>query len=74
MRKLTKEEREAICIALICRKNYIETGSVELSAKSAEKTNRKDEIKALSTDQMKLLVLSDELIAKSIQGKIFTED
>ncbi|RPI54304.1 MAG: hypothetical protein EHM49_03325 [Deltaproteobacteria bacterium] len=79
MRILTKEEKEAIYIALNCR-NYIETGVVSIGAKDIKNMGEKNaaqmgaKINALSIDQMKLIILSDELIGKILQDRVYIED
>lgn len=63
--QLDNEEREMIVVALGMRRNWIETGDVVLSAKDVEARKFSDhEIKALSTDQMRLIIRTEELIAK----------
>ena len=69
---LTSEEREDIVIALNMRCNYIETGDISLGAADvAERLKSRDtlfkeryEVKALSLDQMKLIIRMKELIMK----------
>ena len=69
---LTTEEREDVVIALNMRCNYIETGDISLGAADvAERLKSRDtlfkeryEVKALSLDQMKLIIRMKELIQK----------
>ena len=69
---LTNEEREDIVVSLNMRCNYIETGDISLSAADvAERLKSRDtmfkeryEIKALSLDQMKVIIRMKELIMK----------
>lgn len=69
---LTTEEKEDIVIALNMRCNYIETGDISLSAADvAERLKSRDtmfkeryEIKALSLDQMKVIIRMKEFIIK----------
>lgn len=69
---LTSEEREDVVIALNMRCNYIETGDISLGAADvAERLKSRDtlfkeryEVKALSLDQMKLIIRMKELIQK----------
>jgi len=69
---LTTEEKEAITISLNMRCNYIETGDVNLNAAdAAQRLNSRDtlfkeryEVKALSLEQMKLIIMMKELIMK----------
>lgn len=83
MRSLNSQEREALWLGLQVRKNLIQTGSTHLSAEDIQNMQRHRidtkkeygaEIKALSTDQMKLVILSEELINKVITGKVLIED
>lgn len=57
---LTSEDCEAIWIALSMRKNYIETGNVVLSA--ADAAEQKKPFKALTVEQMQLVIRLDRLI------------
>ena len=69
---LTSEEREDIVVSLNMRCNYIETGDISLSAADvAERLKSRDtmfkeryEIKALSLDQMKVIIRMKELVMK----------
>ena len=71
--RITAQDREEIRVALWMRKNYIETGTVTMSANDAVRFNKSInpdsfpktkpiEIKPLSTDQMKLIIRLEELI------------
>lgn len=76
---LTTDEKEMIAVALNMRRNYIETGTVSMSAKDVQKTKGmrsgehtlfkegKAEVKALSTAQMQLIINTENLI-KRIYG------
>ena len=69
---LTSEEREDIVTSLNMRCNYIETGDISLSAVDvAERLKSRNtlfkeryEVKALSLDQMKVIIRMKELIMK----------
>jgi hypothetical protein len=70
--KLTQEERSDIAVALQVRCNYIETGTVHLSAFDVQNMGKcapdNAEIKALSIDQMELLARMRTLIARMYAG------
>lgn len=75
MRQLTKEEKDALCIALNCRRNIIETGNYTLGAVDVEKLGKNAAqegvaIKALSIDQMKLIILTADLVTKILSDKV----
>jgi len=75
---LTPDEKEMIIIALNMRRNYIETGTVSMAAKDAQRQierqkrakdsgrtllgEEKAEVKALSTEQMRLIINMENLI------------
>jgi len=68
VRYLTSQEKEMIAIGLSMRRNYVETGSTTLGASDVARMDTKEakrahgaEIKALSEDQMKLVLASREL-------------
>jgi len=62
---LTQKEKEMIIIGLTMRRNYIETGDTFTSAADVEKFGGKDKkIKALSTEQMQLIIDTETLIKK----------
>jgi hypothetical protein len=67
---LTTEEKELIIYCLSLRKNYIETGNINLSSVDIVNMKREGcknllgEVKALSLDQMKLLIQISELQEK----------
>lgn len=58
---LTKEEKNALVLSLSIRQCYIETDTAHLRAIDAEKCGVKDAIKALTSEQMKLILLLDDL-------------
>lgn len=60
---LTKQEKEAIVIGLQMRVAYIETGDPMLRASDVQNGHR-GKIQALSPDQMRLIILSEDLIKK----------
>lgn len=78
IRNLTREEKDMIFIALSMRENYIETGNISTDAASLQKMGEHKphgaEIKALSVDQMKLLIASKELKTKILQDKVNIDD
>jgi len=83
MRILNPQEKEALWLGLQIRKNIVQTGCPHLSAEDVSnmqnhKVDTKNrygaEIKALSTDQMKLVILSEELIHKVITDKVSIEN
>ena len=78
MRPLNEQEKEMIWISLGMRENYIETEDISISAADAQNMGknapRKVKIKALSEDQMRLILASKEFVRKVQQGKVFIED
>jgi hypothetical protein len=80
MRQLTQYEKEMLWAALNVRNNHIETGTVSMSAadvaRFGDETNIPDgaKIRALSDDQMRLLIASREMISKIISGKIMINE
>ena len=81
IRYLTSEEKEIIAVSLSVRKCYIETGSVSLGASTIAKIGAKAakqefgaEIKALSEDQMKLILATNELERKIYSDKILIDE
>lgn len=81
VRYLTSEEKEMITIGLNMRKCYIETGSTTLGASDVARIGVKEakqqygaEIKALSEDQMKLILATNELVRKMFSDKIYVEE
>jgi hypothetical protein len=70
----TPEEKELICQALHMRKNIIETGDYKLSAldisrmgKNKPELGRGVEIRALTVDQMKVIIAIDALMTKILR-------
>ena len=61
--ELSDKERQEIYLSLSVRCGYIETGTIH-RAKDLEKAGQKNKIKVLSTEQMKLIILLEELMAK----------
>jgi hypothetical protein len=81
VRRLTSDEKQMISIALYMRRNYIETGSISLSAADLQNIGSKDskrqfgaEIQALSEDQMRLILASKDLEKKMFNDQIFIDD
>lgn len=70
--KLTQQEKVDIAVALQVRCNYIETGTPHLSAIDVENMGKHApgdaKIKALSIDQMELLVRMRTLIVRMYAG------
>lgn len=64
MVSLSREEKDMIVIGLNMRRNYIETGTATMSAADAKHFKEERQINALSTDQMRLIVKTEELIQK----------
>jgi hypothetical protein len=81
LRYLTSQEKEMIAIGLNMRRNYIETDSATLGAADianvgAEHAQRRygAKIKALSEDQMKLILASNELVRRIYSDELFIND
>ena len=81
VRYFTSKEKEMIAIGLSMRRNYIETGSITLGAADVAKMDPKEakraygaEIKALSEDQMRLILASRELESKIYSDGIFINE
>lgn len=81
--QLTPEEKELILYGLNMRKNVIETGDHSLSAVDAERIQKaehstdrtfarqheyKTKVRALTIDQMKVIIAIDELMTKIMHG------
>ena len=65
MINITQKEKELIVIGLNMRRNYIETGDPLTSAVDVERFGGKDKkVKALSIEQMQLVIDTDNLITK----------
>lgn len=60
---LTRADKENIIMALNMRKNYIQTGDMAISAVDAERMGKGVLVKALTTEQMRLIIRTEELIA-----------
>lgn len=81
LRYLNSKEKEMITIGLNMRRSYIETGSTSLGAADVAKIGVKEakqrfgaEIKALSEDQMKLILATNELERKIYSDKILVNE
>lgn len=81
VRYLTSQEKEMIAVGLNMRRNYIETGSITLGAADVARMDPKEakraynaKIKALSEDQMKLILASNELERRIYSDEIFIND
>ena len=72
---LTHEEIDAIITGLQIRRNIVQTGSPNVSAQDAERMGAEGSkefgarIKALDTEQMRLCILTEELIMKFLALK-----
>lgn len=62
--QLSTEEIQALVMGLNMRRAYIETGDPCTTADTAQKIGKPDMIKPLSIDQMKAIILIDELTQK----------
>jgi hypothetical protein len=81
VRRLTSKEKEMIAVALNMRKCYIETGSISLGASDVQRMGTKTakeqfgaEIKALSEDQMQLILGSHDLERKMYNDQIYIDE
>ena len=78
MRPLSKDEKEAMYVALGMRSAYIETGDVTIRAQDLENMGkaapRDIKVKALSIDQMKLIIKNAELVKAVIEGRVFIQE
>jgi hypothetical protein len=81
VRYLTSKEKEMIAVGLSMRRCYVETGSTTLGAADVAKMDPKEakraygaEIRALSEDQMKLILSSRELERKIYSDGIFINE
>ena len=61
--KLSDKEREEIYFSLSMRCGFIETGTIN-RAVDLERVGRKDKIKVLSSEQMKLIVTLEDLLQR----------
>ena len=61
--KLSDEERELIYFSLSTRCGFIETGTINRAVDLA-RIGRKDKIKVLSSEQMKLIVKLEDLMMR----------
>ncbi len=64
---LSLPDRQIIAYALDLWANFIQTGELTMSAQDAERAG--EPIKALSTDQMKMVIRLRDLAAKARKGK-----
>ena len=65
---LTSEEKEEIITSLSVRCGYIETDTCH-RAKDLVQAGQKDDIKVLSTDQMRKIIFLEDLMSKIINNK-----
>jgi hypothetical protein len=66
---LTKEDKELLYFSLSCRKCIIETGDYSMSAQDAVRARRKDEIRVLTSTQMKVIIRIEELMTQLLNMK-----
>lgn len=66
---LSPEERDAIYLSLSVRAGLIETGDPFLRAIDAQRQGKKDRIRALGTDQMKVLIMTEDLMHRMLNEK-----
>lgn len=81
LRYLTSQEKEMIAIGLNMRKCYIETGSTTIGASDVARMDPREakraygaEVKALSEDQMRLILATNELERRIYADKIFINE
>lgn len=80
MRALSQEEKDALCVALNCRSNIIETGTPSLAALDVQRRGLKEAVReglcinALTVDQMKLVILTKELAIKIQQNMVYIQE
>ncbi len=67
---LTQDEKEMIYYSLNMRAGYIETGDCCLRAIDAVNSGQKDKIKYLTTDQMKALIMIEELMKRVLERNL----
>lgn len=59
---LSREDKDILYFSLSCRRCIIETGDYSMSAQDAVNSGQKHLIKALTTDQMKVVIRIEELM------------
>jgi hypothetical protein len=59
---LTKEDRDILYFSLSCRKCIIETGEYEMSAQDAVNCGKAYMVRALTSDQMAVILKIEELM------------
>lgn len=62
--QLTQQEREDLYLCIVTRLGYVETGEVALRARDAKNAGWDNKIKALSRDQMELVIRLEGLMKK----------
>jgi hypothetical protein len=67
--KFTREERDMIYYSLSMRAGYIETGDPVLRAHDAYNMKKNDMIKPLSTDQMKGILMIEDLMSRILNER-----
>ena len=61
---LDKEDKDILYYSLSCRRCIIETGDYSMSAQDALNAGHQDQIRALTTDQMKVIIRIEELMTQ----------
>ncbi len=64
MMTITADEKENILLSLNMRLAFIETGDPVLRASDAERSGQRTRIRVLKTEQMRLIVQTEDLITK----------
>ncbi len=61
---LTKEDKDILYFSLSCRRCIIETGDYSMSAQDAMNAGLQSQIRALTTEQMKVIIRIEELMSE----------
>lgn len=62
--QISNVERDMIVTGLNMRRAYIETGDCCTTAQSAQNIGKGEMVKTLTTDQMRLIIATEELVQK----------
>ena len=65
-RELTPKEREELYLSISCRLGLIETGEPALRAIDAVNSGQRHRLKSLSLEQMKLVIMLEEIMHQLI--------
>ena len=65
-RILTQDEKEQLYNCISCRLGIIETGTLMMRSRDAINCGKQNQIKPLSTDQMKLVIMLEEIMYQLI--------